>query len=225
MVLTRPWYFNFFINRTWRVGRYFVAGDASHQWPPIGSVQGNTGIASAYNLAWKIAAVVQGWGGPKLLDSYEAERRGTILRRAYWVLGNVPRPWLLYRCIRLTTHFFPILWPCLRAKWFYLNASPAANNHNCQPGLLCGTRYDLSPVVMGADECADRGEHMMHDPTCQHNPKIEAGARAPNVCFAGTSLAALLVPTRGYTLLVIVDSNAHNVGRVTGLALAGFPSE
>ena len=204
VVKNNRWFFNFFIGRTWRVGRHFVAGDASHQWPPIGSVQGNTGVASAYNLAWKLTACVQGWGGPKLLDSYEAERRPAILRRAFWVLGNVPRPWLIYRSVMIATHWFPLLWPLLRMKWFYLNGSPSNNNHNCQPGLLCGTRYDLSPVVMGADGAADRGERMIHDPTSAHVPKVEAGARLPNLVFPdGTSVARLLDPARGFTLFVV----------------------
>jgi 2-polyprenyl-6-methoxyphenol hydroxylase-like FAD-dependent oxidoreductase len=56
-------------------GRVFLAGDAAHLNPPFGGHGLNTGIGDAVDLGWKLAAVLRGWGGPRLLDSYEAERR------------------------------------------------------------------------------------------------------------------------------------------------------
>ena len=56
-------------------GRIFLAGDACHLHPPFGGYGMNMGIGDGVDLGWKIAAVLQGWGGPDLLDSYEAERR------------------------------------------------------------------------------------------------------------------------------------------------------
>jgi 2-polyprenyl-6-methoxyphenol hydroxylase-like FAD-dependent oxidoreductase len=56
-------------------GRVFLAGDAVHQFIPTGGYGMNTGIADAFDLAWKLAAVIRGFGGPELLNSYEAERR------------------------------------------------------------------------------------------------------------------------------------------------------
>ena len=59
-----------------RAGRIFeLAGDAAHLFTPTGGFGMNTGIDDSSNLAWKLAAVLQGWGGPRLLDSYEAERK------------------------------------------------------------------------------------------------------------------------------------------------------
>lgn len=59
---------------TYRVGRVFLAGDAAHVHSPAGGQGMNTGIQDATNLAWKLAAAVQGWGSQELLDSYQAER-------------------------------------------------------------------------------------------------------------------------------------------------------
>jgi 2-polyprenyl-6-methoxyphenol hydroxylase-like FAD-dependent oxidoreductase len=59
----------------YRVGRCLIAGDAAHIHPPTGGQGMNTGIQDAYNLAWKLALVVQAKADPALLDSYEAERR------------------------------------------------------------------------------------------------------------------------------------------------------
>jgi hypothetical protein len=63
------------IAERYRDGRVFLAGDAAHVVPPNGGFGGNTGVHDAHNLAWKLAAVLNGTAGPGLLDSYEAERR------------------------------------------------------------------------------------------------------------------------------------------------------
>lgn len=60
---------------TYRRGRAFVAGDAAHSHPPYAGYGINTGLEDARNLGWKLAAVLQGWGGEALLDSYSAERQ------------------------------------------------------------------------------------------------------------------------------------------------------
>ncbi|MBO3750034.1 FAD-dependent monooxygenase [Streptosporangiaceae bacterium NEAU-GS5] len=57
-----------------RHGRVFLAGDAAHVMPPTGGFGGNTGIADAHNLAWKLAMVHHGTAAPSLLDTYDAER-------------------------------------------------------------------------------------------------------------------------------------------------------
>ncbi|MFJ3535584.1 FAD-dependent oxidoreductase [Streptomyces sp. NPDC090109] len=56
-------------------GRVFLAGDSAHEMPPTGAFGSNTGIQDAHNLAWKLSAVLDGWAGPGLLASYDAERR------------------------------------------------------------------------------------------------------------------------------------------------------
>ncbi|HEX5985602.1 MAG TPA: FAD-dependent monooxygenase, partial [Nocardioides sp.] len=56
-------------------GRVFLAGDAAHVMPPTGGFGGNTGVADAHNLAWKLALVTQGLAGSGLLASYDEERR------------------------------------------------------------------------------------------------------------------------------------------------------
>jgi 2-polyprenyl-6-methoxyphenol hydroxylase-like FAD-dependent oxidoreductase len=56
-------------------GRVFLAGDAAHVMPPTGGFGGNTGVADAHNLAWKLAMVTGGAASPALLETYDAERR------------------------------------------------------------------------------------------------------------------------------------------------------
>ncbi len=60
----------------------FVAGDAAHSHPPYGGYGINTGFEDARNLGWKLAATLQGWAGPALLDSYHAERHAVFASTA-----------------------------------------------------------------------------------------------------------------------------------------------
>jgi len=69
------WDLRFAIADSYRAGRIFIAGDAAHSHPPYGGYGINSGLEDARNLGWKLAAVLQGWGGEQLLDSYDAERR------------------------------------------------------------------------------------------------------------------------------------------------------
>ncbi|MFN3891320.1 MAG: FAD-dependent monooxygenase [Beijerinckiaceae bacterium] len=63
------------VAETYQNGRIFIAGDAAHTHPPYGGFGLNNGLEDAVNLAWKLAARIQGWGGDALLDSYSLERR------------------------------------------------------------------------------------------------------------------------------------------------------
>ncbi|EYB67345.1 hypothetical protein DEIPH_ctg044orf0072 [Deinococcus phoenicis] len=63
------------VARHFQVGRVFLLGDAAHVHSPVGGQGMNTGLGDAHNLAWKLAAVVQGQADPELLSSYERERR------------------------------------------------------------------------------------------------------------------------------------------------------
>ena len=60
---------------SYRSGRIFIAGDAAHSHPPYGGFGLNNGLEDAANLGWKLAAVLEGWGGEALLQSYGEERQ------------------------------------------------------------------------------------------------------------------------------------------------------
>ncbi|HEU4618350.1 MAG TPA: FAD-dependent monooxygenase [Gammaproteobacteria bacterium] len=70
-----PWEAEANVASRYQSGRVFLAGDAAHVVPPNGGFGGNTGVQDAHNLAWKLAMVVEGRAGPKLLESYEKERQ------------------------------------------------------------------------------------------------------------------------------------------------------
>ena len=66
----------------YRDGRVFLAGDSAHVWPPAGAMGANAAVQDAHNLAWKLAAVINGWAADSLLHTYEAERRPVAETRA-----------------------------------------------------------------------------------------------------------------------------------------------
>ena len=72
---TDEWVASKFLGDRYRDRRVFLAGDACHLHPPFGGYGMNMGVADGVDLGWKLAAVLQGWGGAQLLDSYERERR------------------------------------------------------------------------------------------------------------------------------------------------------
>jgi 2-polyprenyl-6-methoxyphenol hydroxylase-like FAD-dependent oxidoreductase len=75
MVHCAKWVQRLLLAEHYLQGRIFIAGDAAHLVIPTGGLGMNTGVGDAIDISWKLAATLRGWGGPKLLQSYEAERR------------------------------------------------------------------------------------------------------------------------------------------------------
>jgi 2-polyprenyl-6-methoxyphenol hydroxylase-like FAD-dependent oxidoreductase len=71
----RPWTGHCVVAERYQDGRVFLAGDAAHLNWPTGGFGMNTGVGDAVDIGWKLAAVLKGWGGAHLLDSYTAERK------------------------------------------------------------------------------------------------------------------------------------------------------
>lgn len=71
---TSTWYVNQACATTYSSGRVFCGGDAVHRHPPSSGLGSNTSIQDAFNLAWKLAYVINGHADESLLDSYSLER-------------------------------------------------------------------------------------------------------------------------------------------------------
>lgn len=70
-------------------GRVFLAGDSAHVMPPTGGQGGNTAVQDGYYMGWKLAAVIKGQADPKLLDSYDVERRPYAEVVCTWQAANL----------------------------------------------------------------------------------------------------------------------------------------
>jgi 2,4-dichlorophenol 6-monooxygenase len=71
----QEWWMESYLADDFRAGRVFMLGDAAHKVSPTGGLGLNAAIQDAYNLCWKLAAVLDGRAGNALLDTYTAERR------------------------------------------------------------------------------------------------------------------------------------------------------
>ena len=82
------WDLRIAVAKNYRKGRVFIAGDAAHSHPPYGGYGINSGFEDSRNLGWKIAAELNGWAGPGLLDSYSAERQPVFYSTGHDFIGR-----------------------------------------------------------------------------------------------------------------------------------------
>lgn len=88
VVAEDPWTARMLLSPIYRDGAVFLVGDAAHANPPWGGHGFNTCIGDAANLAWKLAAVLHGWAGPDLLNTYGSERRPVARRTIDEAVAN-----------------------------------------------------------------------------------------------------------------------------------------
>jgi len=145
------WDLRFAIADTYRQGRIFVAGDAAHSHPPYGGYGVNTGLEDATNLGWKLAATLAGWGGPALLDSYDAERRP--------VFASTARDFI-EKAIRSDKEFLDAFDPARDRAAFEANWSRRAALARSEVGEF-EPNYEGSPAVWGPPgaSCSALGSH------------------------------------------------------------------
>ena len=112
----------------WGRGRVWLAGDAAHLMPPFAGQGMNGGIRDAANLAWKLAEIVAGRIGPRLLESYERERREHVAEmiRLALRMGVIfgPRSHLQGLAIRAAFRLLGI-WPAARSYFAEMRYKPA----------------------------------------------------------------------------------------------------
>lgn len=162
--VTSRWTPRYLIADDYRADRVLLAGDSAHQMFPSGSHGMNTGAGDAVDLGWKLAALINGYGGPALLDSYDAERRPVGLRN------------LTMSRRHLDVHF-----EYMRLRdagstpeqlGAYLAAQPGENTYE---GVYLGYRYADSPII-----CGDGTGEPASDPL-RYIPSTWPGARPPSL--------------------------------------------
>ena len=176
-----------------RKGRAFICGDAAHLWMPYAGYGMNAGIADATNLAWLLAAYLEGWAGIAILDAYEAERlpiTEQVSRFAMEMAGKV--------LSQRRTVPDEIEQPGPEGDAVRKQVGQAAYDLNvqqyCCAGLNFGYFYDRSPII--AYDGAEQPGFTMADFT----PSSTPGCRLPFAKLAdGRPVYDALGP--GYTLL------------------------
>lgn len=148
------WDLRFAIAKSYRAGRLFLAGDAAHSHPPYGGYGVNSGFEDARNLGWKLAAVLQGWGGEEVLDSYDRERRP--------VFESTARDFIA-RSIENDSAFLRAFDPrrdraAFETAWQARAQGAVGEVHSFEP------HYEGSPIIAGASPagsqaCSAVGRH------------------------------------------------------------------
>jgi 2-polyprenyl-6-methoxyphenol hydroxylase-like FAD-dependent oxidoreductase len=214
MLFVGAWKLNLLLADRYREGRVFLAGDAVHLVIPTGGLGMNSGVGDAIDLGWKLAATLAGWGGPKLLDSYEIERRQVggrnIDASRYAFLGR--RKWRseYQPNIREDT-------PAGQATRERLAAVAAVEQRksNEMIGAELGYRYVGSPII-----CDEPGgpEHLFRE----YVPTTWPGARLPHVWLEDRKPIQDLI-SDAYTLLRLGHTRADSGGFERALRATGAP--
>jgi len=212
-----PWKQNLLLAERYGEDRVFLAGDAVHLVIPTGGLGMNSGVGDAIDLSWKLAAVLQGWGGPKLLPSYEIERRKVgehvVAASRFATLGR--RKWRsMWRPnIRDNTPEGA----AIRAELARV-ADVEQRKSNEMIGAELGYHYAGSPLV-----AAEPGEPPAVD-FIDYHPTTWPGGRLPHVWLDnGTAMQDRIGYGTGYTLLRLGRSSAEAEGLTRAFAALGAP--
>jgi hypothetical protein len=155
------------VAHSFRTGRAYLLGDAAHIHSPVGGQGMNTGIGDAVNLAWKLAAVLDGGAVDGLLDTYELERIGFARRlvattdRVFTVATS---PGRLARLVR--TRLVPLLLPVI----FRL---PGVRRFLFRTVSQTGIEYRGSPLSAGAAGSVRGGDRLPWVATGPHEDNFE----------------------------------------------------
>jgi 2-polyprenyl-6-methoxyphenol hydroxylase-like FAD-dependent oxidoreductase len=194
-------------------GRVLLAGDAVHLFTPTGGMGMNTGIDDAVNLAWKLAAVADGWAGPNLLASYEIDRRPVGARNLGWSkhfadsVGTTPATPEIERDSEAGARERDAVGKRLAAH---------AAHEFLIPGIHLGFRYANSPLVW------DDGTPEPPDPANEYAPTARPGHRAPHLWLApGVALYDKLGPE--FTLLKLGGGDAAAAALANAFAERRIP--
>ena len=196
IVSQRGWHAGgYLVAERFQRGRVLLAGDAVHLFTPTGGFGLNTGVEDVGNLSWKLAAMVQGWGGERLLATYESERKPIALRNAA-VAREMGKAWhdlTVTAAIEQDT-------PAGAAERASAAQSPfVLENHFVRPedrdwlGVVLGARYDNSPVVVPDGPPPAERTRALHPVERPGRPGAASVARRQTDCgeFAVRSSRAL----------------------------------
>ena len=211
-----PWMHNLLVAERYGDGRVFLAGDAAHLVIPNGGLGMNTAIGDASNLSWLLAGAVHGWGGPQLLDAYEAERRPVALfnrEASRWATGNL----IGWKQAITPDVFAPgPAGDAARRAVAALAESPTRRSYGMF-GAELGYNYAMSPVV-----AAEPGPPAVWEIE-RYVPSTQPGSRLPHVWLRdGRAIGDLL--GNGFAVLSL-RPNADPSGLVQALAARGAPVE
>jgi 2-polyprenyl-6-methoxyphenol hydroxylase-like FAD-dependent oxidoreductase len=216
LLAVRPWTGHCVVAERYREGRVFLAGDAAHLNWPAGGFGMNTGVGDAVDIGWKLAAVLDGWGGPKLLDSYDSERKPIAMI-------NVNEAAEMRASFDNQTPFAPKIdedseeGKQLREKArAAIMRTRAKEFQHDSAGIELGYRYEDSPICVSDGTAPPELDHGTYVPSTW------PGVRAPHVWLRDGRSTLDLFGT-GFTLLDLAAKQADTPAFATAASKVGMP--
>jgi hypothetical protein len=169
-----PWVRRELLAESYGRGRVYIAGDAAHLNSPTGAFGMNTGMQDSVDLGWKLAAMLQGWGGSDLLATYETERQPVARRNIQEATNNLQR--MLSPRKHLSSLVFQPGPEGDEARRTFGDAYTQVMKfewNTLQTHL--GYRYDESPIIV------PDGTDAPNDPPMEYTQTARPGSRAPHV--------------------------------------------
>ena len=187
------WFGRRLVADRFRDRRVFICGDAAHLWVPYAGYGMNAGLSDAENLAWLLAAHLNGWGDAAILDAYERERLPITEQVSHFAMNHAHATARQRRAvppeIEDETPAGAAARAALGAATYELNVQQYA-----AAGLNFGYYYDNSPII-----AYDSGEHPPYT-MGSFTPSTVPGCRVPHLWLRdGGSLYDAV--GHGYTLL------------------------
>jgi len=202
-----PWQRAELVADSYGDGRVFICGDACHLTSPTGGLGMNTGIGDAVDLSWKLAAQLEGWGGPQLLTSYGVERRPVAVRITRFSTSNletmkqVPSSPLIAdrsaegQAVRERVGL--AMSEGLKKEWFSLN-------------MHLGNRYVGSPINIDTEPQDPTLVQAEFEDAIHYRPSTRVGCRAPHF-WLSDGRSTLDFFGRGFTLVSSDNEKNHNL--------------
>ena len=191
----QPWTAHALVADKYHDKRIIMAGDAVHLFTPTGGFGMNTGVSDAIDIAWKVQAMVEGWGGAKLIDSYFEERHSIGVR-------NTKEAADCFDQLNSVMQYGDILdEDSKRAEKLREKLSINLKEQDkliASSGTLLGYRYNNSSIVI-----SDGTEETIDNPR-KYIPTARPGHRAPHIWLEeGVSIYDKF--NKNFTLLVFTE--------------------
>ncbi len=212
----RPWTGHCVVAEKYQEGRVFLAGDAAHLNWPTGGFGMNTGVGDAVDIGWKLAAILQAWGGARLLDSYTAERKPIAMI-------NVNEAAEMRANFDNQTPFSPKIEEDSeegkqlreKARGVIMRTRAKEFQHD-SAGIELGYRYENSPICVADGTAAPELDHGLYVPSTW------PGVRAPHVWLKdGRSTLDLF--GKGFTLMNLSIKPTNTSAITEAASRVGLP--
>jgi len=172
IISVQPWIAHALVADKYHNNRVILAGDAAHLFTPTGGFGMNTGVSDAIDIAWKIQAMLEGWGGKYLIDSYFKERHAIGIRNTKEAADCFDQ---LYSVMQYGDILDEDSNEAITLREELSSNLKEQDKLIASSGTLLGYRYNNSPIIIpdGTDETLDNPR--------KYIPTARPGHRAPHI--------------------------------------------